>query len=123
MIDGKNFFDHPVKNDLKTYENIWKIATSQGEDYTTGSLLDYTCFKNYYNMISMDLRKQQVLDADSKANTANQFYCKSRLSRPNNNIFHYWRSKRNRFRFFTRNCESAVILFCFKILLVWNDSI
>ena len=33
MVYGKNFFDHPVKNDLKTYENIWKIANGQGEDY------------------------------------------------------------------------------------------
>ena len=35
MIDGKNFFDQPVKNDNVTYENIRKIATSQGDDYTT----------------------------------------------------------------------------------------
>ena len=33
MVYGKNFFDHPVKNDLKTYENIWKIANGQGGDY------------------------------------------------------------------------------------------
>ena len=32
MIDGRNFFDHPIKSDLKTYNNIWKIATSQGDD-------------------------------------------------------------------------------------------
>ena len=36
MIDGKNFFDRPINNDLKTYENIRKIATGQGDDYTTG---------------------------------------------------------------------------------------
>ena len=45
MIDGKNFFDQPVKNDKITYENIRKIAISQGDDYTTGCLLDYTYFK------------------------------------------------------------------------------
>ena len=39
MIDGKNFFDQPVKNDKVTYENIRKIATGQGDDYTTGCLL------------------------------------------------------------------------------------
>ena len=33
------------KNDLRTYDNIQKIASSQGDDYTTGCLLDYTCFK------------------------------------------------------------------------------
>ena len=35
MIDGRSFFDHPIKNDLKTYDNIRKIATGQGDDYTT----------------------------------------------------------------------------------------
>ena len=67
MIDGKNFFDQPVKNDKVTYENIRKISTGQGDDYTTGCLLDYTYFKKYYKMIAIDLSKQQVLDADPKA--------------------------------------------------------
>ena len=67
MIDGKNFFDQPVKNDKVTYENIRKIATGQGDDYTTGCLLDYIYFKNYYKMIAVDLSKQQALDADAKA--------------------------------------------------------
>ena len=44
MIDGKNVFDQPI-NDVKTYENIRKIATGQGNDYTTGCLLDYPYFK------------------------------------------------------------------------------
>ena len=48
MIDGENFFDQPVKNDKVTYENITKIATGQGDDYTTGCLLDCTYFKKYY---------------------------------------------------------------------------
>ena len=67
MTDGKNFFDQPVKNDKVTYENIRKIATGQGDDYTTGCLLDYIYFKNYYKMIAVDLSKQQALDADLKA--------------------------------------------------------
>ena len=67
MIDGKDFFDQPVKNNKITYENIRKIATGQGDDYTTGCLLDYIYFKNYYKMIVVDLSKQQALDADPKA--------------------------------------------------------
>ena len=47
MIDRKNVFDQPVKNDKVPYENIRKVATGQGDDYTTGCLLDYTCFKNH----------------------------------------------------------------------------
>ena len=67
MIDRKNFFDQPVKNNKVTYENIRKIATGQEDDYTTGYLLDYIYFKNYYKMIVVDLSKQQALDADPKA--------------------------------------------------------
>ena len=67
MIDGKSFFDQPVKNNKVTYENIIKIATDKGDDYTTGFLLDYTYFKNYYKMIAIDLSKQQSLDANPRA--------------------------------------------------------
>ena len=45
MIDGKIFFDQPVRNGKVTYENVRKIATGQGDDYTTVCLLDYTYFK------------------------------------------------------------------------------
>ena len=50
-----------------TYGNIRKITTGQGDDYTTGCLLDYNDFRNYYKMIAIDLNKQQSLDADPKA--------------------------------------------------------
>ena len=39
----------------KTYENIRKIATGQGDDYTSSCLLDYPYFINYYKMIAIDL--------------------------------------------------------------------
>ena len=64
MIDEEKSSKQPVKNYLITFENIQKIGTSQGDDYTTGCLLDYNYFKNYYKMIAMDLSKQQELEAD-----------------------------------------------------------
>ena len=67
MIDGKTLFDHPVKNDLITHENIWKITIGQGHDYTIGCLLDCNCSKNYYKIIPIDLSKQKALDANPKA--------------------------------------------------------
>ena len=67
MTGGKNFFDQPINSDLKTYENIRRIATGQGDDYTTGCLLDYSYFKENYKMIAIDLSKQQALDADPRA--------------------------------------------------------
>ena len=67
MINGENFFDQPIKNDKVTYENIRKIATGQGDDYTTGCLLNYSYFIDTYKMIAVDLSKQQALDADPRA--------------------------------------------------------
>ena len=70
MIDGKNVFDQPIKNDIKTYENIRKVTTDQEDDYTTDCLLDYKYFIKH-EMIAIDLLKQQALDADSKATQVN----------------------------------------------------
>ena len=67
MIDGKNVFDQPVKNNRITYKNTRKITTGKGDDYTAGCLLDYIYFKNYCKMIVVDCSKQQALDADPKA--------------------------------------------------------
>ena len=67
MINGENFFDQLIKNNKVTYENIRKIATGQGDDYTTGCLLDYSYFADAYKMIAVDLSKQQTLDADPRA--------------------------------------------------------
>ena len=67
MIDGRNFFFRPIKNDLKTYYNIRKIATGQGDDYIIWSLLDYPYFKKYYKLIAIDLSKQRKLDVDPKS--------------------------------------------------------
>ena len=62
-IDGKNFLDLPGKSDMRTYDNIWKIAIDQGDDYITGCLLDYNYFNKHCKMIAIDLSKQRALDA------------------------------------------------------------
>ena len=87
MIDGKNFFDQPVRNDKVTYENIRKIAIGQGDDYTTGCLLDYTYFKKYYKIIAIDLSKQQALDADPRA--IQQINFTANLDRDRNTRFYF----------------------------------
>ena len=66
-------FDQPIKNDFKTYDNIRKIETGQGNNYTTGCWLDYNYFEEYYKLIAIDLSKQQKLDADLKAIQQNNF--------------------------------------------------
>ena len=49
------------------------MAAGQGDDYTTGWLLDYNYFKNYYKMIAIDLSKQQAIDADREVIQQNNF--------------------------------------------------
>ena len=87
MIDGKNFLDQPIKDNKVTYENIRKITTGQGYDYTTGCLLDYIYFKKYYKMIAIDLSKQQALDVEPKA--IQQINFTANLDRVGNTRFYF----------------------------------
>ena len=61
-VERKLFRSTREKNDKIIYENIRKIATDQGDDYTTGYLLDYPHFKDNYQVIAIDLSKLKVLD-------------------------------------------------------------
>ena len=54
VIVGRTFSDQPVKNNLRTYDNI----IGQGDDYTTDCLIDYPYFKNYFKLIIIDVSKQ-----------------------------------------------------------------
>ena len=67
IINGKDFYDQANDSDIKWYEEIRKLTTRQGEDYTTGYLLDYDSIKNHYRLTLLDLRGQKELDADPKA--------------------------------------------------------
>ena len=87
MIDGKNFFDQPINSMTKTYGNIRKIAIGQGDDYTTGCLLDYPYFKDHYKLIAIDLSKQQALDADPRA--IQQINFTANLDRAGNTRFYF----------------------------------
>ena len=87
MIDGKNFFDQPIKNNKVTHENIRKSAIGQGDDYTTVFLLNYSYFKDYYKMIALDQSKQQALDADPRA--IQQINFTANLSRAGNTRIYF----------------------------------
>ena len=76
MIDCRNLFDQPINDINKTYENIRKIATGKGDDYTTRCLLDYSYFKDHYKMIALNLSKQQALDADPRKFLQSNFTAK-----------------------------------------------
>ena len=87
MINGENIFDQPIKSNKVTYENIRKIATGQGDDYTTGCLLGYSYFMDTYKMIAVDLSKQQALDADPRA--IQQINFTANLDRAGNTRFYF----------------------------------
>ena len=67
IINGKNFYDQPIDSDVKQHEEIKKLTTAQGEDYTTGCLLNYEYVKKHYKLIAVHLSRQKELDADPKA--------------------------------------------------------
>ena len=63
LIDGKNFFDLPLKNEEEAYEKI-----IDNNDYTTGNLLDYAYYKKRYKLIAIDLSKQTKLKDPQQSN-------------------------------------------------------
>ena len=63
-IDGRNFYDNPIESDIEKYRELKKIMIGKGEDYTTGSLLDFNYFDKHYKLVAVDLSKQKELDAD-----------------------------------------------------------
>ena len=67
IIDGRNFYDNPIEIDIEKYREFKKVMIGKGEDYTTGSLLDYNYFKKHYKLVSVDLSKQKELDVDPRA--------------------------------------------------------
>ena len=66
-IDGRNFYDQPINDSIKQYDEIRKISIGPGDDYTNGCLLDFAYFIKKYRLIAVDLSKQKALDADSRA--------------------------------------------------------
>ena len=66
-IDGINFHDQPINGSIKEYDEVRKISTGQGDDYTTSCLLDFAFFETNYRLIAAGLSKQKTLDADSRS--------------------------------------------------------
>ena len=64
LIYGRNFYNQPINDSIRKYDEIREIATGKGDNYATGCLLDYDYFKKNYQLIVVDLPKQRELDAD-----------------------------------------------------------
>ena len=66
-IDRRNFYDQPINDLIKQYDEVIKISIGQKDDDTTDFLLDFAYFKTNYRLIVADLSKQKALGADSRA--------------------------------------------------------
>ena len=66
IIDIRNFYDNPIESDIEKYRELKKVMIGKGEDYTTGSLLDFNYFDKH-KLVAVDLSKQKELDADPRA--------------------------------------------------------
>ena len=67
LIDGRNFYDQPISDKIRKYDELRKVTTGKGDDYTTGSLMDYKYLKDHYLITVCNLYQQKELDADSRA--------------------------------------------------------
>ena len=67
MINGRNFYDQPINDLIKQYDEVRKVSTRHGDGYTTQFLLDYAYFKDNNRLIAVDVSKQKALDADPRA--------------------------------------------------------
>ena len=86
IIDGRNFYDNPIENNIEKYRELKKVMIGKGEDYTTGSVLDFNYFDKHYKLIAVDLSKQKELDADPRANQQIEFKYMIGTS----SIIYYW---------------------------------
>ena len=86
---------------IKQYDEIRKTSTGHSDDYTTGCLLDHQYVKDHYNLIAVDLSKQNELDADSKAIQQIEFYGMSKtksqvctvLEKPKETMLEFYKAR------------------------------
>ena len=60
-------YDQSINDSIKQYDEVRKISMGQGDDYTTGCLLDFAYFEINYSLIAADLSRQKALEADPRA--------------------------------------------------------
>ena len=75
---------------LITIDEVRKVSTGQGDDYTTGCLLDFAYFKDNYRVIASDLSKNKALDTDSRAIQQIIFTGKIKSAEANTRVIIYY---------------------------------
>ena len=105
-IDGRNFYDQPINDSIKQYDEVRKISIGKGDDHTTGCLLDFAYFEKKYKIIAADLSKQKALDADSRE--LQQIIFTGHTDVQIRVYYILEQSKKNDIRIFKRNNKSVV---------------
>ena len=60
LIDGRNFYDQPINDLIKQYDDARKVSTGCADDYTTGYLSSYAYFRDNYRLTAVDLSKKKL---------------------------------------------------------------
>ena len=89
-IDGRDFYDQPINDSIKQYDEIRKISTGQGDDYATACLLGFAYFETNCRLIAVDLSKQKALDANSRAIQQIIFTGKIKATEENTRVLIYY---------------------------------
>ena len=105
LIDGRNFYNQPINDLIKQYDEVSKESTEHGDGYT--SLLDYAYFKDNYRLIAADLSKEKALDAHLIA--IQQIVFQRVVGGDDNTILYSRTINRNFVRILQRNCKTSVI--------------
>ena len=116
LIDGKNFFDLPVKDEQEAYEKI--IEMSRNNDYITGNLFDFAYFKENYRLIAIDLSKQTKLKDPQQIN----FIGKLLKNTGATMFFIIEKSEETTFEFLQKFCEHLIKMETQKIVNLLNSS-
>ena len=108
LNDVRNFYDQPINDQIKKYDEVRKVMTGKGDDFTTGSLLHYYYFLKHYQLIAVDLSKQKELDADPRATQQIEFYGKLGS---NSQVCTVLEKSKETVLEFDRNCKSVVRIY------------
>ena len=107
LIDGRNFYDQPLNDLIKQYDELRKKSIEQCDDYATGCLLDYVYFNDNYRLIAFALSKQKALDANPRVIQQIVFQGKTGQKL---RLYTILEKSRDSFRILQRNSKSFVML-------------
>ena len=80
-IDGRNFYDQPINDSIKQYDEVRKMTTGPGDHYTTGCLLNFAYFEKKLQINCSWLKQTKSFRCWLKSNPANYFYWKNKSNR------------------------------------------